>query len=107
MARKERLKLVISVAALADQGAIWEYNAQKYGPKHADDYLTFLDEQLLTLLSYPRRGVVVSARPGYRRLLMAKRSGGHGHLAFYRITAEAIEVVRILHTAQDWTKILA
>ena len=32
--------------------------------------------------------------------------GFPNHLVFYRDTSELLEVVRVLHGAQDWTKIL-
>lgn len=96
------LKIVYSVTALGDLDGIWDWNAKTHGLDHAASYVEFLEQQINTLGSNSQKGHVVSNRPDLRYLLIRRRNRGHGHLAVYSVGDDAINVLHIFHTAQDW-----
>ncbi len=99
---------MISFSSLAqsDLWDIWVWNAETYGSDHADRYLRFLLNQVKKLSRTPLLGQVIRERDGVRRLMIRKKGKGYGHLAFYRLAGENIEVIRVLHTARDWPDII-
>lgn len=56
----------------------------------------------MQLARNPELGVAVEEFSGLRRRVIKKRSRGHGHIVFYRVTGTQLEVVHVYHTAQDW-----
>lgn len=102
MARKTpRLKVIVQPAALRDLRQIWDYNAESYGPDHADRYIAFLNDQTEGLATGYEDGKAVSSRSELR-FVVFRKGRGHGHVAIYRVTTDAVEVLRYQHTAQDW-----
>ena len=100
------MTIAFSHSAANDLASIWEWNAETYSEEHADKYVRFVLTEISSLTQKPFQGVVLRDRNEIRRLLVRKGKKGHGHLAFYRLSAEEIEVIRVLHTAQDWPEII-
>lgn len=102
MARKpSRLAVVVTPAADRDLDGIWDYNAERYNADHADAYGEFLERETEGLATRYDRGKAVPSRPEMRYMTFRK-GRGHGHVAIYRVTQAAVEILRYQHTAQDW-----
>jgi toxin ParE1/3/4 len=72
---------VISPAAQADLGEIWDYSARNWGAEQADRYILAIRGACEALAAGSRRGRAIDdIRPGYRKLAVAS------HFLFYRIT---------------------
>ena len=96
------MKLVFTAAARADLHAIGDWIASDNAPRA----VTFIDE----LEQHCAR---LADRPQMHPLLIRRESTGlrkavHGnYLIFYRMADDdAVEIVRILHGAQDWERVL-
>lgn len=82
----------ISARADADIDSIAKYSAETWGHLQADVYLTELQAGLDFLAQNPLMGRACdSIQPGLRRYEVEK------HVVFYRIVADGIRVVRVLH----------
>jgi len=101
------LTVTVSPTATAELLDIWRWNADRYGQRHADDYVGFLRNSLQQLPVLHALGQPVTVRPEFRYVLMRRRTKGHGHLAVYRCDDKTIDVLHVFHTAQDWQSILA
>lgn len=99
---RKTLTVEYSDAAAADLKQIWNWNADHYGRSHASKYIQYLRSSIGSLRATPHHGSEIAQLPPYRKLLLLKRSGGHGHMAIYQVVGDVIRVVRILHTAQDY-----
>lgn len=88
---------LLSPAAQADLGQIWDYSARNWGEEQADRYILGIRDACGALSDGSRQGRPVEAiRPGYRKLAV------EAHFLFYRITkAGLIDVIRILHQRMD------
>ncbi len=87
---------VLSPLARADLDDIWAYSAQRWGDDQAEAHLRMLQSAIVAAAAEPLRQPACDAiRAGYRR----QRAGSH--LIFYRLLADGIDVVRILHERMD------
>lgn len=88
---------LLSPAAQADLGEIWDYSARNWGAEQADRYIRAIRSACEALAAGPTRGRPIDEiRPGYRKL------AGQLHFLFYRVTDSGlIDVVRILHQRMD------
>jgi plasmid stabilization system protein ParE len=103
MARTEpRLNVVFAPEALDDLARIWIRNAERYGLEHADEYVGFLKQVIFSLDRSYGAGKAIDSRPDLRYILVRRKPKGHGHLAVYRVSSTAVEVLHVFHTAQDW-----
>ena len=103
MAQQEPTKPVVrSPEALDDLHAIWQWNAQRYGGAHADEYLEFLDGSIDELAARFADGRVVGVDPNFRYTVMQRRAKAHGHVAVYRVEEHRIRLLHVFHTSQDW-----
>lgn len=98
------MNLLYSPESLRGLDAIWLWNAERYGPDHADQYVAFLLTETQRLITSPLAGTIVPTRPLLRYLLLRKRKRGHGHLVVYRLAGQTIHVLDFFHTAQDWQR---
>ncbi|MEQ1934287.1 MAG: type II toxin-antitoxin system RelE/ParE family toxin [Fimbriimonadaceae bacterium] len=96
------LSIQFTPEARVDWIAIWHWNATTYGERRADKYISFLESEIQRIASQPTIGTLVPEVPGLRRHLAKRRARGHGHIIFYRIVDEQLQVIHIFHTAQDW-----
>lgn len=91
----------ISAEAEHDLEAIGDYIARD-NPPRAISFLRELREQCLGLAEMPQRFPLV---PRYEAAGVRRR--GHGnYLIFYRIEADKVVIIHILHGAQDYSAIL-
>jgi toxin ParE1/3/4 len=75
---------------------IWRYTRRTWSERQAERYASLLLDAIERLADAPELGRPADdIRPGYRK----HRLGSH--LIFYRVTGEAVEVVRILHGRMD------
>lgn len=88
---------LLSPAARADLGDIWDYSARHWGAEQADRYLLAIRDACTALADGGRQGQPIDAiRPGYRKLAVGS------HVLFFRRTeAGLIDVVRVLHQRTD------
>jgi plasmid stabilization system protein ParE len=104
---RSALPVVYAPLAIQDLDEVWSWNEKTYGPDHAARYVDFLERQIGALGENHSRGRVVASRPGLRYIQIRQGKRGHGHLAVYRVDADAVHVLHIFHTAQDWPAKLA
>jgi toxin ParE1/3/4 len=87
---------VLSPQAGRDLGEIWDYTYAAWGMDKADAYLNEIRAALLTLCDSPLLGRDCgSTRAEYRKFPVGS------HLLFYRLRANHIDVIRILHRRMD------
>jgi toxin ParE1/3/4 len=87
---------LLSPAALADLGEIWDYTARNWGEDQADRYVLAIREACEALAAGRRHGLAIDEiRAGYRKLAVGS------HFLFYRLSDAGLVVVRILHQRMD------
>lgn len=87
--------LIFSPAAETDIDGIWDYSADNWGPDQADSYTDEIRDTCHALALGQKRGRVTSARPGYLKYPC------RAHVIYFRNLGDTLEIVRILHGAQD------
>jgi len=88
--------LIIAPAAKLDLKDIYQYGLRQWGHAQADSYLTVFKNQFLLLTEQPLVGVErPELRPEIRSFPI------QSHTLFYRVTANQIEIIRVLHGRQD------
>jgi toxin ParE1/3/4 len=87
--------LTYSARAQSDIDAIWEYSVERWGIDQAERYVREIKSQCNALAFGHKRGTAANVRPGY-----LKRPCG-SHVIYYRDLPDGLEVIRILHAAQD------
>jgi toxin ParE1/3/4 len=79
-----------------DLVSIWEYGADTWSPAQADHHLREIKRICDGLIRTPELGKARDElTPGIRAILI------NPHVAFYRLTATAVEIVRVLHQSED------
>lgn len=81
-----------------------DWNDRRYGEAHADDYLRYLHSEAQRFADEERRGRPVEERPGAMYFTVYRRTGDHGHVFVYRLVSDAVEILHVFHTAQDWPR---
>ncbi len=101
MARKPIDEYRLSPAAQSDLDGIWDYTAETWSPAQAESYVRGIAETFAMLLRHPE-----IARE-YTEIDPPVRLHPHrSHLIVYRIEADCLAVIRILHTRQHWQSLL-
>jgi toxin ParE1/3/4 len=91
-----RARLLWSDKADGDLLLIWEYSANEWSPAKADEHLREIYRSCDRLLLNPELGRARDElSPGLRAIFV------HPHVAFYRLTAAAVQIVRVLHQGED------
>jgi len=91
-----KARVLLRPQARADLKGIWVYTRREWNRQLADEYLVGLRRCLETLAEWPKVGSDCGyIRRGYRKYPC------HRHVIFYCITADGIDVVRILHESMD------
>lgn len=85
----------LSPLAEEDLEGIWLYTMQRWSVAQADSYYRQLITEIGVLAAGKTRGRHCTVRAGY-----LKRSCG-SHVIFFRDLGDALEIIRILHGAQD------
>lgn len=89
-------RLVIAPAAKNDLKDIYQYGLRQWGQAQAASYLSAMKNQFWSLTEQPLIGIERSELlPDTRSLPM------QSHTLFYRITANQVEIIRVLHGRQD------
>jgi toxin ParE1/3/4 len=89
-------QLVIAPTAKTDLKDIYQYGLRQWGQTQSESYLENVKEQLWMLTEQPKIGI---DRP---ELLLGVRSLPiESHTLFYRVTSDAVEIIRVLHSRQD------
>jgi len=93
---------VFAPLAEADLAEIWRFSVDQWGEQQADDYIRALVAAAESIAAHSERGSSCDhIRPGYRKLAAGT------HVLFYRVAAERIEIIRVLHQRMDWGKRLS
>lgn len=81
-------------------------SSEKWGVVQARRYLSFLLDQIELLSDFPGIGQKLEGHPDLYFHLAKIRPQvlSHGHMIFYRIMNDRIEIVRVLHSAADWSQ---
>ncbi len=88
--------LRLTPQARADLDGIWEYSVKQWNVDQAETYLLTLNSTLQLLTKQPDLGRKIDdIREGYLKFLAGS------HLLIYRVKADCIEIVRILHKSSD------
>lgn len=91
----------LSRAAQRDLDAIWDYTAQTWSPAQADTYLRGLGGMLDTLCHNPE-----IARERHEIDPPVRLHRYRSHLIVYRIEADGLDVIRIVHERRHWQALL-
>lgn len=81
--------------AEADLESIWLYTLEKWSVRQADSYHQDLVAAFAALASRQNRGKATSIRPGYLKYPCGS------HVIYFRDRGDTLEIVRVLHQAQD------
>ena len=87
--------LAFTVAATADLNGIWDYTEAEWSLAQARKYTTEIRDVCRALARGQKRGRTTSARPGYLKYPCGS------HVIYFRDLGDTLEIVRILHGAQD------
>jgi toxin ParE1/3/4 len=91
-----RHQMVIAPAAKNDLKDIYQYGLRQWGQSQSESYLSTIKKQFWLLTQQPLMG---TERP---ELLPDTRSLPiESHTLFYRVTANRVEIIRVLHGRQD------
>lgn len=89
-------QLVVAPAAKNDLKEIYQYGLRQWGRAQSESYLSTIKNQFWLLTQQPLIG---TERP---ELMLNTRSLPiESHALFYRVTANRVEVIRVLHGRQD------
>lgn len=87
--------LSFSPRAEADIEGIWDYSAETWGPDQADRYTDEIRDACHALASGRKQGRATNVRPDYRKCPTGS------HVIYFRDRGDWLEIVRVLHSAQD------
>jgi len=87
--------LAFTVAASADLNKIWDYTETAWSLAQARKYITEIRDVCRALAGGQKRGRTTSVRPGYLKYPCGS------HVIYFRDLGDTLEIVRILHRAQD------
>jgi len=91
-----KLKIIWSVEAEEDLVSIWRYAADEWSPAAADQQIHDIWTTCEMLVGYPKLG-----RSRDEILLGIRSIVTDPHVVFYRISTQAIEILRVLHERED------
>jgi toxin ParE1/3/4 len=87
---------VLTPRAQADLDEIWNYTATRWNERQADRYILEIQRAIEIVAHDPQRGRPCdNIRSGYRKYPAGS------HFLFFRIVADGIDVIRILHQSMD------
>ena len=92
-------RYVLSPRAQADIEDIWDYTSDRWNDEQAERYIEELRQAIETIARDPRRGRPCDQiRRGYRKFSVG------AHVLFFRVIADRIEVIRVLHQRMDFER---
>lgn len=90
-------RFILTPRAQADLDEIWDYTTARWGLEQAETYTRQLWRDIASVAERPSLGrECPEVRKGY-----CKYPSG-SHVLFYRVIADGIDVVRILHERMDY-----
>lgn len=90
-------QLIFRAAASADLRGIARYTRARWGDEQAAEYVSNLRHQIKSLRAFPLRfPEFEGGQTGLRQMIAGR------HMVFYVVSAERIEIVRVLHEAMDF-----
>ncbi|TBR45080.1 type II toxin-antitoxin system RelE/ParE family toxin [Marinomonas agarivorans] len=89
-------QLVIAPAAKADLKDIYQYGLRQWGQAQSDSYLKNLKDHFWSLIEQPFMGLERPELQADTRSLPIE-----SHALFYRVIADTVEIIRVLHGRQD------
>jgi toxin ParE1/3/4 len=90
-------RFVLSPRAETDLGEIWDYTTDRWGLDQAEMYTRGIWQCIQAVAQRPAIGQDCSdIRTGYYKISCGS------HVLFYRLTADGIDVVRILHERMNY-----
>jgi len=95
------MKVVLTESALADLTHIGRQIRQD-NPKRAESFIEELHDRCRRLETAPLAFPLI---PGWEDRGIRRRSYGN-YLIFYRVTAEQVEILHVLHGARDYEALL-
>jgi toxin ParE1/3/4 len=92
-------RYVLSPRAQTDLSDIWDYTADRWGLDQAETYTRDLWQRIEAVAARPAMGQDCSdIRAGYCKISCGS------HSLFYRLIADGIDIVRILHERMDFAR---
>ena len=91
-------------AAIADIIHVYQYTEERWGRRQAERYDDFLMAFIDNLAIDPTLVPLVPELEDIRSTVAKWKKARHGHRIFFTVIQDGILVVRILHTAQNWTE---
>lgn len=89
----------LTPAAQRDLSSIWDVTVERWNVRQAETYVGELRAAIERVADDPRRGRSCDeVREGYFRYAVG------GHVLFYVESAEAVDVIRMLHQSMDATR---
>jgi len=88
--------LIIAPAAKNDLKETYQYGLRQWGQSQSESYLTTIKKQFWLLTQQPLMGTERS-----ELLPDTKSLPIESHTLFYRVTANRVEIIRVLHGRQD------
>jgi toxin ParE1/3/4 len=88
----------IAPAAEADLEDIWAYTVKTWSAEQAESYHANFIDAFEGLASGAKTGRPADVREGYLKYAVG------AHVVFYRVSSDAIEVIRVLHQRMDVNK---
>jgi toxin ParE1/3/4 len=86
----------LSPRAIRDLETIWEYSFEQWGVEQANHYIDKIIAKFEAIASDPMLLPTCDhIRRGYRRGLAER------HMIYFRVNAQAIVIIRILHSQMD------
>lgn len=86
----------LTPAAEGDLEGIWRYTTEQWGVKQANHYIDILSATFSDLAQHPKTAPACDhIRLGYRRRSVEQ------HMIYFRITAQGISIIRVLHDRMD------
>ena len=98
------MRVVIAREAQIELAEIWNWNADRWGVRHADAYLAFLDRELESLTSQHGLGRQVGNRSDLWYIQMRRKPKGNANIAVYTVSDQEVTVLHVFHSAQDWAR---
>lgn len=96
MPAESNYELFIAPAAKVDLTEIYQFGLRHWGKAQSDNYLELIKEQFWTLTDQPLMGLERTELLADTRSLAIQ-----SHIVFYRVIANRIEIIRVLHGRQD------
>jgi plasmid stabilization system protein ParE len=79
-----------------------DWNEKFYDRDHAERYLKYLLDEIGVLCRDSKKGQRILALPELHFVLIRRGSSGYGHIIVYRRKVDAIEVLHVFHSSQNW-----